>query len=230
LFWAAFIFSQPELALGRIKPQHLMKEARMTNTLGMDDQSRDQGRRMLIALAIVALGTLLSSPFALGQNAEKQDKKQTSGGKSVGFILSEDATAKDVGLPMYPGAQRLKDTSDESSALQMGLWGGSSGFKLVVLKLESDDSAEKIAAFYRKALARYGNVVDCSTSSARQKKSDSGHAGQVACENDHPAAGGFAFKAGSKRNQHVVAVEPDGKRTKISLVYVWTPQSESQQD
>ena len=44
----------------------------------------------------------------------------------------------------------------------MGLWGGSSGFKLFVLKMESSDAPEKVAAFYRKALAKYGTVLDCS--------------------------------------------------------------------
>jgi hypothetical protein len=192
--------------------------------------TRLTGRWPTNVLVVVALGTVLAAPLALGQSSAKQDKDKTSSGTSVGFILSDDATAQDVGLPIYPGAKRLKDTSDNGSALQMGLWGGSGGFKLVVLKLESDDSAGKIAAFYRKALDRYGKVVDCSSSSGSQKKSDSGHGLQFDCEQDRPAAGGFAFKAGTKRNQHIVAVEPDGKRNKISLVYVWLPDSESKGD
>jgi hypothetical protein len=186
--------------------------------------------RLLMNVLVVALGAVLAAPVALAQGPAKQDKEKASSGTSVGFILSGDATVKDVGLPIYPGAKRLKDTSDNSSALQMGLWGGSGGFKLVVLKLESDDSGEKIAGFYRKALGRYGKVVDCSTSSGSQKKSDSGHGLQLDCDQDRPAAGGLAFKAGTKRNQHIVAVEPDGKRNRISLVYVWTTQSQSQQD
>ena len=186
---------------------------------------RDGLTRRLVSVLVVFLVVVFACGV-LGQSPAKEDKDKESG-KSVGFILSDDATAKDVGLPIYPGAQRLKDSSDDSSALQMGLWRGSSGFKLVVLKLESDDPMERIAAFYRKALSRYGKVVDCSSSSASEKKSDSGRNDQIQCENDHPAHGGFAFKAGTKRNQHVVAVEPDGKRTKISLVYVRTPDSET---
>jgi hypothetical protein len=183
----------------------------------------------LNAVVIVVLWIGLA-PLAFARNANQQEEKQKSQGKSVGFILSDEAGSQDVGLPIYPGAQRLKDSSDDSSALQMGFWRGSRGFKLVVLKLESDDSAEKIAAFYRKALARYGKVVDCSASSGNQKKSDSGHGLQFDCQNDHPPAGGLAFKAGTKRNQHIVAVEPDGKHNKISLVYVWMPDWESKGD
>lgn len=185
--------------------------------------------RGLWALSVLlVLGIGLGASLAVGQSSSQQDKEKTSSGKSVGFIFSEDASAKDVGLPIYPGAQRFKDSSDESSSVQMGLWGGSKGFKLVVLKLQSDDAPEKIAAFYRKALRRYGTVVDCSASSADRKKSDSD--GQFDCEQAHPEAGGFAFTAGTKRNQHIVAVEPDGKHAKISLVYLWTPKPDDKED
>ena len=185
-------------------------------------------RRLVRNVLLAVLGTILAASAVLGQSSSQQDNGKASSGKSAGFILSDDATAKDVGLPIYPGAQRLKDSSDESSAVQMGLWGGSKGFKLVVLKLQSDDAPEKIAAFYRKALGHYGKVSDCNASAAERKKSDSDL--QFDCAQDHPPAGGFAFRAGTKRNQHIVAVEPDGKRAKISLVYLWTPKPEDKED
>lgn len=186
-----------------------------------------RGRSRLSVLLVMS-GAVLVASLAVGQSSSQQDKEKTSSGKSAGFIFSDDASAKDVGLPIYPGAQKLKDSSDESSAVQMGLWGGSKGFRLVVLKLQSDDPPEKIAAFYRKALGHYGKVSDCNASDAERKKSDSDL--QFDCAQDHPPAGGFAFRAGTKRNQHIVAVEPDGKRAKISLVYLWAPGSESKED
>jgi len=197
---------------------------------GMATRRRVRIGTVLNTLVVVALGLALAVPLAVGQNTGTQDKDKTSSGKSTGFILSEDATAKDVGLPIYPGAHRPKDTSDESSALQMGLWGGSSGFKLGLLKLESDDSPEKIAAFYRKALARYGRVLDCGNGSVTWGKSDSADSGEIKCDDDHPAAGGFTLKAGTKQSQHIAAVEPNGRHTKISLVYLWAPKSEKQQN
>jgi len=44
----------------------------------------------------------------------------------------------------------------------MGIWGSSFGFKLAVMKMESNDAPEKIAEFYKKALAKYGTVLNCS--------------------------------------------------------------------
>jgi len=100
----------------------------------------------------MVLGLAFSQlPLAAQKKAEqgKQDSK-----KGVGLVLSGDVTEQDLGLPIYPGARKYKDQSDSSSAVQMGLRGGSSSFKLAVLKLESDDPPAKVADFYRRALGR----------------------------------------------------------------------------
>ncbi len=116
--------------------------------------------RRWCVLGMITLGITLASQALMAQDTGGQDKNKKDSGKSVGFILSADASEKDLGLPIYPGARQHKDSSDDSPALHMGLWGGSSGFKLVVLKLESDDAPEKVAAepsnFFRPyLLARY---------------------------------------------------------------------------
>jgi hypothetical protein len=194
-------------------------------------EKRNQARSlgMMNTFAGIALGIVFAALLAAGQSPDKQEKDKKDTNKSVGFILSQDATAKDVGLPVYPGAQRRKDTDDESSALQMGLWGGSSGFKLVVLKLQSDDSPEKVAAFYRKALAKYGQVLDCGKSDSKHEKSGEGHSSALDCDADHPVDGGFTLKAGTKEKQHVVGVEPNGKHSYIALVLVEAPNSENKE-
>ena len=184
--------------------------------------------RRLSRLAMMTLGVAAAVlPVAAQDN---KDKEQKHSNKSVGFILSGDATAQDVGLPVYPGAQRRKDTSDNSSALQMGLWGGKSGFKLVLLKLDSDASPEKVAAFYRKALAKYGKVLDCKKSDTKIETDDQGSSHEIHCQDDQPVAGGFTLKAGTKERQHIVGIEPSGSHSVISLVYLEAPKSESKED
>lgn len=169
---------------------------------------------------------------ALALPAAAQDKDPKHSNKSVGFILSGDATPQDVGLPVYPGAQRHKDTADDSSALQMGLWGGNSGFKIVLLKLDSDDRPDKVAAFYRKALAKYGKVLDCKKSDSTKEKTekdsaDSSH--EIRCQDDQAAEGGFTLKAGTKERQHIVGIEPRGSHSAVSLVYLESPNSDSKE-
>lgn len=168
------------------------------------------------ALVIMALGLALGAMPAAGRNASGQDKNKKGSNKSAGFILSQDATAEDVGLPIYPGAQRLQDTPDESSAVQMG---HSSGFKLVVLKLESSDSPEKIAAFYRNALAKYGEVLDCSKPAPKHKQQPD----TLACDDDEPTDGAIELKAGTKEKEHVVGIETKGNHSHIALIYLVNP-------
>jgi hypothetical protein len=172
----------------------------------------------------LALGIALAA-----QPLIAQDKNQKESNKSVGFILSAEANEKDLGLPIYPGARQHKDSPDEDPALQMGLWGGSSGFKLVLLKLESDDSPEKIAAFYRKALSQYGRVLDCSKSSAKREKSG-GNSKELTCDADDVSEGGLTLKAGTNQKQHAVAIQPNGKHSLFQLVYVESPKSEGKND
>jgi hypothetical protein len=137
----------------------------------------------------------------------------------AGLVASGQATAKDVGLPIYPGATPHKDTGEDSNAARLGLWGGGLGFKLAVLKLESKDTPAQVADFYQKALAKYGKVLNCTNGRAdAEPKNDSR---DLSCGDDKPNKDGMLFKSGSKEKQHIVAIQPYGKGTTFALVYVW---------
>ncbi len=142
---------------------------------------------------------------------------------NAGIKISGQATAKDVGLPMYPGAKPQKDSKDDSSAANLGLWGGDFGFKLVVLKLETADAPDKVAAFYRKALAKYGPVLDCSNPPANKSQDQSQEkdkSTKLTCGDDKPDAGGQLFKSGSKEKQHLVSIKPSAAGSDFQLVYL----------
>jgi hypothetical protein len=156
--------------------------------------------------------------------AHAQSKKDDDG-FSAGVNLSAKADAKDVGLPIYPGSRPHKDNSDDSSAVKFGLWGGSIGFKLALLKMETDASPDKVAAFYKKALAKYGKVLDCTNAPAltQEQKDANDKSNTLACDDDHAPAGGFVFKAGSHDEQRLVSIEPltsSSGGTNYSMVYV----------
>ena len=131
---------------------------RHNNGIGARASSTRHRGNLRAALVVVVL--LAALPLA-AQNAKDSSAQQSSSDNdSIGFNLGKNASAKNVGLPIYPGARRHIDDANDSSALNMGLWGGSTGFKLSVLKMETTDAPEKVAAFYRKALAKYGTVLD----------------------------------------------------------------------
>ena len=188
-------------------------------------KSREAGRVAVLGLLLVAALPLTAQDKKVSGTTESEKH-----GSSVGFIASNEASAKEVGLPLYPGARPHKDDPDNSSAVQLGLWGRSSGFKLAVLTLESDDAPEKVAAFYRKALAKYGRVLDCANSSKPTGEKEKGNSSnELGCEDERPESGGFVLKAGTKEEQHVVGIEAKGGLTVFHLIYVENRISDSKE-
>jgi len=165
----------------------------------------------------------LASPLP----AQDQPDKEASGGKGAGIYFNAEASAKDVGLPIYPGARPHKEKEDDSTSAKFGLWGNAFAFKLAVVKLESSDSPQKVAAFYKKALARYGTVLDCGAASSQGgDKGENESSKKLTCEADKPDPGKMTFKSGTKEKQHVVGIEPNGNGTLFQLVYVESPDSD----
>lgn len=185
--------------------------------------------RPLVKLAAAAVACA-SLCFAVPLAAQEKPDQETPGGKGnkgAGIYFNAEANAKDVGLPVYPGARPHKEKDNDSDSAKMGLWGGSFGFKLAVLKLESNDSPEKVAAFYKKALAKYGTVLDCrEASSQTSEKSGNKSSKQLTCEDDKPKPGEMEFKAGTKEKQHIVGIQSNGSGSLFQLVYVESPDSD----
>ena len=189
---------------------------------------RQTGRR---PFGVVILGLIFLAALPLGAQDKKGSGKTDSGTEQEGFgiVASKHAGAKDVGLPMYPGAREHKDKSEDSPAVEFGLWGGNSGFKLAVLKLESNDGPEKVAAFYRKALSKYGKVLDCRGSSKVTTGDNKGSSSnELGCDDDQPENGELVLKAGTKQEQHVVGIKSSGGLTLFQLVYVMTRGSDTE--
>lgn len=186
----------------------------------------------LAKLAVLCGSLCFALPLciALPMSAQEKPDQETPGGKGnkgAGIYFNAEANAKDVGLPVYPGARPHKEKENDTESVNMGLWGNSFAFKLAVLKLESSDPPQKIAAFYKKALAKYGAVLDCGPDSA-QSGEKSGSKKQLTCEDDKPKLGEMLFKAGTKEKQHLVGIEPNGSGSIFQLVYVAAPDSDKE--
>ena len=163
-----------------------------------------------------ALLVVVSWVGAVGvPSAQAQEKDR------AGLIVSGSASAKEVGLPIYPGAKPHRDKDNDSPAAQIGMWGSSFGFKLALVKMESGDAPDKIAEFYRKALAKYGRVLNCPGASTESSGKDkSGSSNSLDCGDDKPDPGGMLFKAGTKEKQHIVGIKPNGQGSLFQLVYL----------
>ena len=143
-----------------------------------------------------------------------------------GLDIHADADAADIGLPAYPGAIKKSGLDGDRAGFSFGLWGDSFGIKVAVVSYRSVSSVDKVAAFYRDAMSKYGPVLDCSHN---PKKPDEPHAHHddkadkdkpVSCDNDTIEAGGRLYKVGTHRDQRVFKATPWHDGAAFQLVRV----------
>jgi len=149
-------------------------------------------------------------------------------------VNTDQTTAADLGLPVYPGAEPVKDDDKHKSAdvhLGFGEW----ELRVRAVSYATSDTKEQVTAFYKKALGRYGDVITCQNNSPVGTPTTTSE-GLTCSDNDKDAnvkidqgdygvgKGNLELKAGSKRHQHIVGFESvkDGK-TRFALVALDLP-------
>ena len=80
---------------------------------------------------------------------------------NLNLHANSHATAKDIGLPMYPGATPFKEKDSDSSSADLGLVLNSLHVNVRVASFVTTDSPQQVLKFYRKPLAKYGEVLEC---------------------------------------------------------------------
>jgi len=179
-----------------------------------------------LTLVLAILATLLLSACSVNVKKENDgEDKQVDINTPVGGIhVSKNADVAEIGLAVYPGArQKEKDSSGDNKSANVNISGFGYGLKVIAVEYESDDPPAKVIAFYQDQLKKYGNVLLCHTShldvDTDVKDSDrSSH--DLTCEGS--SGSNTELKVGTKENQHIVAVEPEGQGSSFSLVYVRT--------
>ena len=181
--------------------------------------------RMHLSFTVFAALLLLPARGAAAQNTNRDDEDKNL---DLQLHVGKDAGAREVGLPLYPGA-RLKHDEKNQSRANFALLTGAFGMKLVVASYDSGDAPSKVIAYYREQLKRYGRVLECRTKKsgddvqANVHTQGSKQSKQLKCDGDN-AGHIVELKAGTEDNQHVVSVEPSktGKGSTFALVYVYT--------
>lgn len=167
------------------------------------------------------------------KDANGKDKKVQIDTPFGGVHVDTDqTTAADLGLPVYPGASTITDDDGHKSAnvhLGFGDW----QLRVKAVSYQTPDSKDKVIAFYKKALGRYGDVITCqgnspvgtpaATSEGLTCADDNSKHGDVKFDTKDLASG-LQLKAGSKRHQHIVGLEePKNGKTRFSLVLLDLP-------
>lgn len=187
------------------------------------------------AICLVAALALTAGPAVCQEKSDKDSKDVHVHVNSLNIDIqgkNGEVTAATLGLPVYPGAQiAISKDNDDSADLHLAF--GKWEFRLRAVHYTTSDEKEKVAAFYKKALKRYGEVLVCQgdvvvgnpapASSGLTCKDD---------DKDTPAQGLHShvgvgskdteLKAGSKRHQYIFGFEEskDGKTQFVLLELV----------
>jgi hypothetical protein len=153
------------------------------------------------------------------------------GGLSV-KTHDDAAIQQGVGLAIYPGAVPVTKTEDgkpdKNEAADVNLSFGSFHLGVKALSYQTADAPEKVLAFYRKDMARYGDVIQCHDHEPVGTPSRTAQG--LTCENDNnnhikidASETQQELKAGSKTRQHIVSVKVQDGGSRIELVALELP-------
>jgi hypothetical protein len=117
----------------------------------------------LFACSMSVVATLLFMVGFCPAQQSDDDNKNLEVRSNMGDLhVGNDPDAREIGLPVYPGARVHKADKDKSSA-NFSILTEAFGMKLLVANYDSDDSPDKLLAYYRDKLKKYGKVIECHT-------------------------------------------------------------------
>ena len=157
--------------------------------------------------------------------------------QSSGFELHANgqATPAAIGLPSYPGAILYKDPNNDA-AFDLGYTFGESHFRLQATNFVTTDAPDKVLAFYRKPLSRYGEVLECqngkpvgSLTTTRSGLTCAGQNGGHIQVNEHSDANDHELRAGTPQNYRIVGIDKaEPRSTRFALIYVEVPKDNAE--
>jgi hypothetical protein len=176
-----------------------------------------------IALTAGALVCLLTAaPAARAQN-----------NFDLSVHASSQVTPAAVGLPVYPGATLAVKHGGEDAAFDIGFAFGDTRLRIAGISYDSDDVPDRVLDFYRKALSRYGDVLECdhgrpvgnlAVTSSGLRCSDRKGGDNVNVDGRFNSSKDHDLRAGSPDEFHIAGVDgSDNNSSHFVIMYVKTP-------
>jgi hypothetical protein len=183
-----------------------------------------------IAASLALMAGIAGCRIHVDKGANGEDKKVQVDTPFGGVHVNTDQlTASDLGLPVYPGAEAVRgDEKHKSADVHLGF--GEWTLRVRVVTYATGDSREQVTTFYKKALGRYGDVITCQghtpvgtptvTSEGLTCADDNKNANVQIDRGDYGTReDSLELKAGSKRHQHIVGFK-DSKEGKTQFALV----------
>jgi hypothetical protein len=160
--------------------------------------------------AMLVMTVFAGCSIRVDKNENGHDKKVKIDTPLGGIHVNTDKPQGSTGIEAYPGAKLTSDhDGDKDADVQLGF--GAFHLRVQVEHYTTPDDREKVVDFYRKALARYGGVLECHGSQAvgPVKKTSEGLTcsdkdKHVHVDEDKQE---LTLRAGSRRRQHIVGID-----------------------
>jgi hypothetical protein len=189
-----------------------------------------------LAMSLGLLAGLAGCRVNVQKDANGQEKTvQVDTPFGAVHVNTDQTTAADLGLPVYPGAEIVRDNDKDKSAdvhLGFGEW----EMRVRAVNYATADSKEQVTGFYKKALGRYGDVLICQGNSAVGAPAATSEG--LTCNDNNNGnvkvetgveSGNLELKAGSRRHQHVIGFKDSkGGKTQFTLVTLDLPAAVAQ--
>jgi hypothetical protein len=185
----------------------------------------------VLAIAVVGMTAVLAAGCRVDthENGDSKDVKIATPFGGMHVKTNDAVVLEEIGLPAYPGAQPAKNDKDHDTA-DVNMSFGGFQLRVKTATYRTDDPPEKVEAFYRNGLRRFGDVVKCLNNNAvgTPVRTTEG----LTCDNkngthitveEHPGKSKVELRAGSQQHQHIVTIDQEGGGTKFGLVALDLP-------
>jgi hypothetical protein len=149
---------------------------------------------------------------------------------SMNVKTNNDADVSGIGLTVYPGATPVKDGDKDHDSADVNMSFGDFHLGVKAASFQTSDSTDKVLAFYRSDMARYGDVIECRGDRTIGTPTRTAQGLTCADEDDHrhvrsstSSPDGIELRAGSQQRRHIVGVETKNGATHIGLVMLDLP-------
>lgn len=187
-----------------------------------------------LALAATAAAMLLAGCHVdTSRNGDKKSVDMSIGGASLKVKTDKTPSSAALGVANYPGANAMTDKKDENADIDMSF--GEFRLRVKTGKFSTQDSLDKVKAFYMGELGHYGDVLECKGGHAVGDKQATGlgltcddseakkHNNHFNFDTSTEGKDNLELKSGSKRHQHIVALGSKDGATQINVVNLDLP-------
>lgn len=185
-------------------------------------------RQIILRTACVAAAASLVALAACSVKVDdKGENKNVDIRTPLGALqVRTNPTPAQIGLSVYPGSKQ-KVEGDDKNAANVNISSSLFGVKVLVIAYHTEDPPDKVIAYYKKDLRKYGNVLECKGHGHEDADLDLGHHDNekpkpLTCGDDKGEGKGVELKVGMSDNFHLVAVDPKDNGSDFAIVYVAT--------